>query len=229
LDFREVRVVLVEAADGLLVGLPERLRAYAFARLGRMGVQVRVQASVAQVTREAVHLKDGTAIPAETVVWTAGVRGDSLAQAWGLPTARAGRVMVQPTLQLPAHPEIYVIGDLAYVEDGGRPLPMLGPVAMQEGEAAARNIGRQVAGQNPVPFQYRDPGTMVVIGRNAAAVHLGGRSFTGFPAWVLWLGVHLIKLIGFRNRLLVLINWAWDYLFYERAVRLILPSERRKE
>jgi NADH dehydrogenase len=225
LAFREVRVVLVEAADGLLVGLPERLRAYAFARLGRMGVEVRLQASVAQVTREAVHLKDGTAIPAETVVWTAGVRGDSLAQAWGLPTARGGRVAVQPTLQLPGHPEIYVIGDLAYVEDGGRPLPMLAPVAMQEGDAAARNIGRQVAGQNPVPFHYRDPGTMVVIGRNAGAVHLRGRAFTGFPAWVLWLGVHLIKLIGFRNRLLVLINWAWNYLFYEHAVRLILPSE----
>jgi NADH dehydrogenase len=190
-----------------------------------MGVEVRLQASVAQVTREAVHLKDGTAIPAETVVWTAGVRGDSLGQAMGLPTARGGRVAVQPTLQLPGHPEIYVIGDLAYVEDGGRPLPMLAPVAMQEGDAAARNIGRQVAGQNPAPFQYRDPGTMVVIGRNAGAVHLRGRAFTGFIAWVLWLGVHLIKLIGFRNRLLVLINWAWDYLFYEHAVRLILPSE----
>jgi NADH dehydrogenase len=90
--------------------------------------------------------------------------------------------------------------------------------------AAAQNIGRQIAGQDPAPFHYRDPGTLVVIGRNAGAVHLRGRAFTGFPAWVLWLGVHLVKLIGFRNRLLVLINWAWNYFFYEHAVRLILPS-----
>ena len=150
LDFREVRVILLEAADGLLVGLPERLRAYAFARLGRMGVEVRLQAIVAQVTREAVHLKDGTVVPAETVVWTAGVRGDSLAQAWGLPTARGGRVTVQPTLQLSDHPEVYVIGDLAHVEDGGRPLPMLAPVAMQ-----ARSGGRpehRTADRGPGPL-----------------------------------------------------------------------------
>ena len=229
LDFREVRVILLEAAGGLLVGLPERLGAYASARLGRMGVEVRLHATVSQITHEAVHLKDGTTIPAETVVWTAGVRGDPLAQAWGLPTARGGRVVVQPTLQLAGHPEVYVVGDLAHVEDSGKPLPMLAPVAMQQGVAAARNIGRQIAGQDPVPFHYRDPGTMVVIGRNAGAVHLRGRAFTGFVAWVLWLGVHLVKLIGFRNRLLVLINWAWNYLFYEHAVRLILPSERRRE
>ena len=225
LDFQEARVILLEAADGLLVGLPERLRAYAFARLGRMGVEVRLHTTVSQITREAVHLKDGTTIPAETVVWTAGVRGDPLAQAWGLPTARAGRVAVLPSLQLPGHPEVYVIGDLAHVEDGGNPLPMLAPVAIQQGVTAAQNIGRQIAGRGPVPFHYRDPGTMVVIGRNAGAVHLRGRAFTGFPAWVLWLGVHLVKLIGFRNRLLVLINWAWNYLFYEHAVRLILPSD----
>jgi len=224
LDLREVRVILLEAADGLLVGLPERLRAYAFARLTRMGVEVRLHTTVSQITREAVHLKDGTIVPAETVVWTAGVRGDPLVQTWGLPTARAGRVAVLPSLQLSGHPEVYVIGDLAHVEDGGKPLPMLAPVAIQQGVTAAHNIGRQIAGQDPAPFHYRDPGTLVVIGRNAGAVHLRGRAFTGFPAWVLWLGVHLVKLIGFRNRLLVLINWAWNYFFYEHAVRLILPS-----
>ena len=223
-DLAEVRVVLVEAEDGLLAGLPDRLRAYAFARLSRMGVEVRLQARVSQITQDAVHLKDGATIPAETVVWTAGVRGDSLAEAWGLPMARGGRVAVQPTLQLTDHPEVYVIGDLAHVEEAGRPLPMLAPVAMQQGEAAARNIGRQIAGQAPWPFRYRDQGTMAVIGRNAGAVHWRGRAFTGFLAWILWLGVHLFKLIGFRNRLLVLINWAWNYLFYEHAVRLILPA-----
>lgn len=225
LDFREVRPLLLEAMDGLLPGMPERLRSYALALLRRKGVEVRLGATVREITAEAVHLKDGTVIPAESVVWTAGVRGDPLAQAWGLPTARGGRVTVQPTLQLPDHPEVYVIGDLAHVEHGGKPLPMLAPVAIQQGVAAARNIGRQIAGEDPVPFRYCDPGTMVVLGRNAGAVHAWGRSFTGFPAWVLWLGVHLVKLIGFRNRLLVLVNWAWDYLFYERAVRLILPSD----
>jgi NADH dehydrogenase len=138
---------------------------------------------------------------------------------------RDGRVAVLPSLQIPGRPEVYVVGDLAYMEDRGRPLPMIAPVAIQEGVAAAQNILRQIGGQPPLPFRYRDRGTLVTIGRNAAVAHVWGRSFTGFPAWVLWLGVHLVNLIGFRNRLLVLVNWAWDYLFYERAVRLILPSE----
>jgi NADH dehydrogenase len=228
LDFRQVHVVLLEAMDGLLPGLPGRLRAYALARLRRMGVEVRLQAMVSQLTSEAVHLRDGTIIPTETVVWTAGVRGDPLAQRLGLPTARDGRVVVLPTLQVPSHPEVYVIGDLAYVEEEGRPLPMMGPVAIQQGESAARNIARQMAGQAPLPFHYQDRGTMVTIGRNAAVAHPFRRAFTGFPAWVLWLSFHLFKLIGFRNRLLVLINWAWDYFLYERAVRLILPLGQRE-
>jgi NADH:quinone reductase (non-electrogenic) len=221
LDFKEVRVVLLEAADRLLSGLPEHLHTYTVTRLCRMGVDVHLQAVVSQITPQAVHLKDGTVIPAETVVWTAGVRGEPLAQTGELPIARNGQVNILPTLQVPGQPEVYVIGDLAYVESGGRSLPMIAPAAIQEGEMAARNIARQLAGQEPLPFRYRDPGTMVTIGRNAAAVYLGGRAFTGFPAWVLWLSVHLFNLIGFRNRLLVLINWAWDYFFYERAVRLI--------
>jgi NADH dehydrogenase len=228
LDFRQVHVVLLEAMDGLLPGLPGRLRAYALARLRQMGVEVRLQAMVSQLTPEAVHLKDGTVMPTETVVWTAGVRGDPLAQMLGLPTARDGRVVVLPTLQVPNHPEVYVIGDLAYVEEEGHPLPMMGPVAIQQGESAARNIARQMAGQAPLPFHYWDRGTMVTIGRNAAVAHPFRRAFTGFPAWVLWLSFHLFKLIGFRNRLLVLINWAWDYFLYERAVRLILPLGQRE-
>jgi len=224
LDFRKVRVVLLEARDRLLPGMPERLQTYALKRLRRMGVEVRLQAAVSRVAHDAVHLQDGTVIPAETTVWTAGVRGDPQVANWGLPTARGGRVAVLPTLQVPDHPEVYVIGDLAYFEEEGRPLPMVAPVAIQQGIAAARNILRQIAGEPPVPFRYRDPGSMATIGRNAAVVQLGRWTFTGFPAWVLWLGVHLLRLIGFRNRLLVLINWAWDYLLFERAVRLILPA-----
>jgi NADH dehydrogenase len=118
---------------------------------------------------------------------------------------------------------VYAVGDIAHVEEIASPLPMMAPVAMQQGIAAARNILRRLGGEDPLPFRYRDPGVMVILGRNAAVARIGRFSFTGFPAWVLWLAVHIVKLIGARNRLVVLINWAWDYLFYERAQRLILP------
>jgi len=178
---------------------------------------------VSQVTPDAVHLRGNATIPTQTVVWTAGVRADPQVREWGLPTARNGRVTVLPTLQVEGYPDVYVIGDLAYLEEGGRPLPMMAPVAIQQGVTAARNIVRQAAGQGPLPFHYRDRGTMVTIGRNAAVANAFGHRFTGFPAWIVWLAFHLVKLIGFRNRLLVLINWIWDYFLFERTVRLILP------
>jgi len=135
---------------------------------------------------------------------------------------------VLPTLQIPGHPEIYIAGDLAYVEQGDHSLLQIATVAVQEGEWAAENVLRQLAQAEPLPFHYNDPGMMVTIGRNAAAVQLGRYAFTGFPAWVIWLGVHLFRLIGFRNRIMVLINWAWDYFFFERVVRLILPLPYRQ-
>ncbi len=222
LDLQEARIVLLEAADTLLPGFPERLRSYPLHRLHGMGVETRLTSLVSQITRQSVQLKDGTVIPTETVVWTAGVRGVPLVENRGLALARGGRVVVLPTLQVAGHPEVYVAGDLASIE--AEALPMIAPVAIQQGVAAARNIRRQIAGDVPVPFSYRDRGTMVTIGRNAAVAILLGRAFTGFPAWVLWLGVHLFNLIGFRNRLIVLINWAWDYFFFERAIRLIVPT-----
>jgi NADH dehydrogenase len=225
LDFGEVCVILIEAADRLLPNLPERLARYTLSRLRKMTVDVRLRAPVSQITAGSVRLKDGDEIRSETAIWTAGMRGDPAAESWGLPTARSGQVTVRPTLQTPDHPDVYVIGDLAYIEHAGRPLPMVAPVATQQGVMAAQNIGRQIAGQSPLPFQYHDRGSMVTIGRNAAVTDLQGRCFTGFIAWLLWLSVHIFNLIGFRNRLLVLVNWAWDYFFYERAVRLILPSE----
>lgn len=224
LDFRQVRVVLVEAKDSLLPDLPLRLRAYASARLRQMGIEVRVGAVVSRVARDSVRLKDDSTIYTDTLVWTAGVRGVPQAEAWGLATARNGQAVSLPTLQVPDYPEVYLIGDLAYLEESGRALPMIAPVAIQQGVTAAQNIGQQLAGHEPVAFHFRDPGLMVTIGRNAAVACVRGRCFTGFSAWLLWLGVHIYKLIGFRNRLLVLINWAWDYFLYERAVRLILPS-----
>ncbi len=222
LDLHEARIVLLEAADTLLPGLPERVRSYALRRLHGMGVETRLTSLVSQITRQSAQLKEGTVISTETVVWTAGVRGDPLVENRGLALARAGRVVVLPTLQVAGHPEVYAVGDLACNESEA--LPMIAPVAIQQGIAAAQNISRQIAGDAPVPFSYRDRGTMVTIGRNAAVAVLFGRAFTGFPAWVLWLGVHLFNLIGFRNRLIVLISWAWDYFFFERAVRLIFPG-----
>ena len=122
-----------------------------------------------------------------------------------------------------------MIGDLAHFMEAGQTLPMVAPVAMQQGTVAAQNILRHINGQALQPFHYRDPGTMVTIGRNAAVAHIKGRSFTGFFAWLVWLGVHLFRLIGFRNRLVVMFNWAWDYLFYERSVRLIIPLGRKEK
>jgi len=225
LDFGEVRIVLVEAADRLLPTLPEKMGAYALSRLSSLGVEVRLQSMVSRITPDELHLEDGTVIPACTTVWAAGVRGVPHAEASGLPVARRGRVGVLPTLQVPDRPEVYVIGDLAYFEEEGSPLPMVAQVAIQGGVTAARNIERQLAGQDPLPFRYRDRGTMATIGRNHAAAYVYGRTFTGFPAWILWLTIHLLYLIGFRNRLLVLMNWARNYIFRERAACRILPSE----
>jgi NADH:ubiquinone reductase (H+-translocating) len=223
LDIHQVRILLLEATDHLLTGLPKRLQIYALKRLQSIGVEVNLNASVSQVASQSVTLKGGKVIPTETVVWTAGVQGEALRHSWDFPTRPNGQVDVLPTLQVPGHPEIYVIGDLARVEQDGRPLLLIAPVATQEGEAAARNIIRQISGEQPEPFRYHDPGMMVAVGRNAAAVQLGGLVLTGFPAWLLWVSVHLYRLIGFRSRLLVFINWAFDYLLFERVVRLITP------
>ena len=230
LDFKnEVQIILLEATNHLLPGLPERLQAYAQAHLEKIGVEVRLGTAVSQVTLQEVHLADQTRIPTQTVVWTAGVRGEIPGSSGNLPQARNGQVEVSPTLQTTLYPGVYVIGDLAHFMEAGQPLPMVAPVAMQQGTVAAQNILRHINGQALQPFHYRDPGTMVTIGRNAAVAHIKGRSFTGFFAWLVWLGVHLFRLIGFRNRLVVMFNWAWDYLFYERSVRLIIPLGRKEK
>lgn len=225
LDVGEVKVIMLEALDRVLPTMPKRLGRYALGRLRKMGVDVRLQTAVSRITADTVYLKDGSTIPAQTVIWTAGHRGHPIGEASGLPTNRRGQVSVLPTLQVPDHPNVYVVGDMAALEQDGKPLPMVAPVAMQEGEAAACNIIRQIAGEEPQPFRYKDSGMLAVVGRNAAVADLGRVTFTGFPAWALWLGYHLYKLIGFRNRIFVLLSWAWDYLFFDRKVRLILPIE----
>ena len=225
-DFPELghkipRVVLVDSDDGVLRGFPKKLREYARRRLEHMGVELQSDRAVKEVSARAVHLADGTVLPSCTVVWTAGVRGHDVAAAMGLPIGRSGRVEVLPSLQVAAHPEIHVAGDLALPE--GQNPPMLAPNATQQGRHAAENILRLLRGEAAQSFSYFDKGSMVTIGRQAAVVQFGKFNFSGFVAWVFWLFVHLAYLIGFRNRIFVLINWGWDYLLAERAVRLILP------
>lgn len=223
IDMREARVLLVEATGALLPGLPPELGEYARRALEAMGVEVMLNTAVVGATPAEVQIQGGEPIPAFTLVWTAGVRASELADKLGAPQGRGARVVVEPTLQLPGHPEVYVVGDMAYVErEDGSPVPQVAPAAIQEGAFAARNILRQIAGEEPLPFVYKDPGTMVTLGRNKGVARLWGRSVRGFLAWAAWLAVHLVKLIGFRNRLVVLTNWAWNYFFLDRAVRLIL-------
>lgn len=225
LDFRQVRVLLLEAADHLLDGMPKELSDYAQARLTKMGVDVRLKSHVVKITPQEVLLKDRTRIASKTVIWTAGVHGNIPGDQWGLATNRHNQVEVLPTLQMPDHPEVYIAGDLAAIQQDGHPLPMVAQVGIQTGTAAGRNILRQLAGRPPLSFRYHDKGTLAVIGRNAAAAYIWRRAFRGFPAWLIWVGVHIFNLIGYRNRLLVLIDWAWEYLFSEHGVRLIAPSE----
>ena len=219
----EVDIRLLEGGDCLLPGMPPRLQDYARVRLERRGVQVLTGSQVVAVAADHV-VSSRTKTDTHTVVWAAGVQGDPAVGGWGLPVGPAGRVPVERTLQVPGYPEVFVAGDLAYVEADGRPLPQVAQVALQQGSTAAENVVRMIRGEAPGDFAYKDLGMLAVIGRNAAVAHLWGRSFTGFAAWSLWLVVHVAKLIGFRNRALVLVNWAWNYIFYRRAVRLILPD-----
>ncbi len=217
----EVQVILLEATGRLLPMMPDRLAGAAVDRLEHKGVDVRFGAPVSEYAQGVIQLRSGEPIPAATLIWAAGARAHPLAAGLGTALGPQGRVPVLPTLQLPANPEVYVIGDAAYLEVDGKVLPMMAPVAIQMAETASENIRRMLSGENPAAFRYRDPGSLATIGRNAAVAYLRGVAFTGFSAWVVWLVVHLIQLIGFRNRLFVLINWAWDYFLYDRAVRLI--------
>ncbi len=228
LNVADVRVLLLEAADRVLNAMLPRLSAAAARTLGRKHVEIRCGAVVQGYDGAHVHLQAAGApgsesIPARTLIWAAGAQAVGLTARLGAATARQRRLVVEPTLQLPGHPEVFVIGDAAYLEAAGVPLPMMAPVALQMAETAAANIRHRLREEPLQAFRYRDPGSLATIGRNAAVAHVFGIAFTGFPAWVVWLVVHLIQLVGFRNKLFVLLSWAWDYFFYERAVRLITP------
>jgi NADH dehydrogenase len=221
IDTRDARIILIEAAHRVLATFPERLSRRALRDLRRLGVEVRFGQPVTEITPGAVHLGEET-IAADTIVWAAGVRASPLGQSLGVPLDRAGRVLINPDLAVPGHLEIFVIGDMVALTDAqGRPLPGTAPVAMQQGEWAAANIAREIAGKPARPFRYHDRGNMATIGRNAAVADIAGLRLTGFLAWLAWAVIHVLNLIGFRNRVLVALQWLWSYLTFQRGARLI--------
>jgi NADH dehydrogenase len=231
-DFPELdrslsRIVLVEGQDRLLGAFHPKLGAYAARILRDFGIEVRTSTLVQKATDELVALSDGDQIATRTVVWSAGVRPNDPVGEAGLDRSRSRRLRVDRHLRLAGRPEVFVIGDAASVSDDGGELPMLSPPAMQAGRYAARAIVAGVRGSpNAVkPFRYVDKGTMATIGRRAAVADLHGLKLKGTIGWLAWLLVHIYYLIGFRNRLVVLASWGWDYLRRDRPIRLILRSE----
>jgi NADH:ubiquinone reductase (H+-translocating) len=226
----EARVVVLEAAPRVLPTYPEDLSRRAETQLRALGVDVRVSSPVTSIRPGVVYVRD-SAIPCAIALWTAGVAASPLGAMLAQPADRAGRVRVDPDLSLPGHPEAFIIGDMALLEGGdGKPLPGLAAVAVQQGKAAAVNIGRRMRGLPALPFRYVDKGTLATIGRRAAVADLGPVHLSGFVAWLIWLFVHILLLVGFRNRLMVLTEWAWSYFTAERSARLITegPAADRK-
>ncbi|HSF57484.1 MAG TPA: NAD(P)/FAD-dependent oxidoreductase [Candidatus Binatia bacterium] len=233
-DFRDIdpakaRILLVEAGERILPTYPSDLSHQGEISLRKLGVTVQTQTFVTDIQPTVVTVKRGgtvETIPCRTVIWAAGVQASSLgkavAQATGAQLDRSGRIMVEPDLTVPDHPEIFVIGDLAnYSHQTGNPLPGTAPVAIQQGRYVAQLIRSRLAGKPPPSFHYRDHGNMAIIGRASAVADLGKLKFSGFLAWLAWLFVHLMNLVEFENKVLVLIQWGWYYFSRNRAARLI--------
>jgi NADH dehydrogenase len=214
--------------DHLLPGFSPRSQDKAYQTLRSKGVEIRFATTLAQVTAEGAVFQDGSNIAASTVIWTAGVRANPIATVLPGANGRGGTVRVLPDLSVPGHPEVFVIGDLAGATGPkGEPLPQLAQVAIQGGRHAAKAVRLRLAGKPAPPFRYRNHGIMATIGRRSAVAELpGGIKLSGTLGWMSWLGVHLLFLIGFRNRAVVLVNWAWNYLTWDRGSRVILESER---
>lgn len=234
-DFRHIdpskaRVILIEGASRLLAAYPPDSSESARRQLVELGVDVRTDARATDITESGVQL-DGEFIPCRVKIWAAGNNASFIGKTLIAPVDRVGRVIVNDDLTIPGHPEVQVIGDLAnFSYQTGEPLPGVSPVAMQQGRHAARNILRMIRGESPQPFRYFDKGSMATIGRNKAVADLKFFHLSGLPAWLAWLFVHIIFLVGFRNRVLVLIQWAWAYLTFDKGARLItrnFQSEHR--
>ena len=221
IDPKCTRIVLLEGGPRILPAYAPDLSASAVRQLEKLGVEVRASALVTRIGPGEVWVGDER-IPAAVVLWAAGVAASPLGQKLGAPTDRAGRVLVNGDLSLPEHLEVFVIGDLASLKDeNGNPLPGVAPVAMQEGRAVARSIAGDLHNATRNDFHYVDKGSLATIGRAAAVAQFRKLHISGYFAWLAWLFVHIFFLIGFRNRLIVLIQWAWSYITYERGARLI--------
>ncbi len=227
IDPRQSRVILLEGGSRVLPSYPEDLSASAERQLKSMGVEVRNGAMVTNLEPEAVWVGKER-IPAAVILWGAGVSASPLGKMLGVPTDKAGRVIVQPDLTVPGHPEVFVTGDLASAKrENGQPVPGVAPAAIQMGKFAAHQIKRSIEGKPREEFHYLDKGSLATIGRSRAVADLGKLHFSGYFAWLAWLFVHLLFLIGFRNRLFVMIEWAWAYITYNHGARLITePVEK---
>jgi len=233
IDPRQARIVLVEAADSILGHLPPELRQSASEQLKHLGVQVRTSTRVREIRQGEVELESSEILRAENILWAAGISAIPLTRELPVELDRAGRVKVSPDLSLPGHPEVFAIGDMALVlETDGQPVPGVSPAAMQMGKHVARIISDELdlgPGRAPRPrFNYWDRGTMATIGRSAAVASIGKLKISGLIAWLAWLFVHLIFLIGFRNKIAVLLQWAYSYFAYKRSARIItsLPEDQ---
>ena len=222
IDPSKTRILLVEAGPAVLASFPTDLQQSAVRQLHKLGVEVRLNSMVTDVRDGEIHM-GSEIMPAAVILWAAGVSASPLGKALGAPTDKAGRVLVEPDLSVPGHPEIFVVGDLASITyDGGKPVPGLAPAAMQEGKWAARQIKADLEGKPRAPFHYVDKGTLATIGRAAAVADLPwGIHISGLFAWLAWLFIHVFFLIGFRNRIAVMFDWAWSYFTYTRSARLI--------
>ncbi len=224
IDPKQSRILLIEGGPRVLAAYSEDLSRKAEDQLRRLGVEVRTSHVVTRIEPGAVWVGDER-IPAPVVLWAAGVAASPLGRKLGVPVDRAGRVLVQPDLSIPGHREVFVIGDLAALQDEhGKMLPGVAPVAIQQGDWVAETIARDLEHQPRRDFHYHDKGSLATIGRAAAVAQFGKFQLSGYFAWLAWLFVHIFFLIGFRNRLLVMIQWAWSYLTYERGARLITGS-----
>jgi NADH dehydrogenase len=221
IDPKRTRIILLEGGTRILPAYAPDLSASAVRQLEKLGVEVRASALVTKIAPGEVWVGD-ECIPAAVVLWAAGVAASPLGKKLGAPTDRSGRVLVNGDLSLRQHPEVFVIGDLASLKDeAGNPVPGVAPAAMQQGRAAAKTIARDLRNQPRKDFHYLDKGSLATIGRAAAIAQFGKLHISGYFAWLAWLFVHIFFLIGFRNRLIVLIQWAWSYITYERGARLI--------
>jgi len=227
IDTRKTRVILIEAGPRILPTFPECLAARAARDLRDLGVEVRVNSAVTNVEADGVWI-GGEKVRARTTFWAAGNNASPLGKLLDGPRDRAGRIQVSPDLSVPGHPEIFVVGDLATLVQDGRPIPGVGPAAIQEGSFAARNIVRELRRQPRKNFHYRNKGDLATIGRSRAIADFGWVRFAGRPAWFLWLFVHIMYLVGFRNRIVVFIEWAYAYFTYQAGIRLITDVERYK-